>query len=42
MKVKNKEIDGNMVAILEGSLDTSVAVETEKAIFSSSCLDRYA
>jgi anti-anti-sigma factor len=32
MKVKNKEIDGNMVAILEGSLDTSVAVETEKAM----------
>ena len=32
MNVKIEEIDGNMVAILEGSLDTATAAETEKAM----------
>jgi len=32
MNVKIEEIDGNMVAILEGSLDTAAAAETEKAM----------
>lgn len=32
MKTTIQEQDGNMVAILEGSLDTSVAAETEKAM----------
>ena len=30
MNVRIEEIDGNMVAILKGSLDTSAAAETEK------------
>ena len=32
MKTTIQEQDGNMVAILEGSLDTSAAAETEKAM----------
>ena len=32
MNVRIEEIDGNMVAILEGSLDTAAAPETEKAM----------
>lgn len=32
MNVTIQEQDGNMVAILEGSLDTAAAVETEKAM----------
>lgn len=32
MNVKIEEIDGNIVAILEGSLDTAAAAETEKAM----------
>ena len=32
MNVKIEEIDGNMVAILVGSLDTAAAPETEKAM----------
>ena len=32
MNVRIEEIDGNMVAILEGSLDTAAAAETEKAM----------
>lgn len=32
MKTTIQEQDGNMVAILEGSLDTSAAPETEKAM----------
>lgn len=32
MNVKIEEIDGNMVAILEGILDTAAAAETEKAM----------
>ena len=32
MNVKIEEIDGNMVAILVGSLDTAAAAETEKAM----------
>ena len=32
MKVRIEEIDGNMVAFMEGSLDTSAAAETEKAM----------
>ena len=32
MNVKIEEIDGNMVAILEGNLDTAAAAETEKAM----------
>ena len=32
MKVRMEEIDGNMVAFMEGSLDTSAAAETEKAM----------
>ena len=32
MKVSIEEIDGNMVAFMEGSLDTSTAAETEKAM----------
>ncbi len=32
MNVKIEEIDGNMVAILAGSLDTAAAAETEKAM----------
>ena len=32
MNVKIEEIDGNMVAILEGTLDTAAAAETEKAM----------
>jgi len=32
MNVIIQEQDGNMVAILEGSLDTAAAVETEKAM----------
>ena len=32
MNVKIEEIDGNIVAILEGSLDTAAAAETDKAM----------
>jgi anti-anti-sigma factor len=32
MNVKIEEIDGNVVAILEGTLDTAAAAETEKAM----------
>ena len=32
MKTTIQEQDGNMVAILEGSLDTAAAAETEKAM----------
>ena len=32
MKTTIQELDGNMVAFLEGSLDTSVVPETEKAM----------
>ena len=32
MNVKIEENDGNIVAILEGSLDTAAAAETEKAM----------
>ena len=32
MNVRIEEIDGNMVAFLEGSLDTAAAPETEKAM----------
>ena len=32
MKTTIQELDGNMVASLEGSLDTSVVPETEKAM----------
>ena len=32
MNVKIEEQDGNMVAILEGNLDTAAAAETEKAM----------
>jgi anti-anti-sigma factor len=32
MKTTIQEQDGNMVAILEGNLDTAAAVETEKAL----------
>jgi len=32
MKTTIQEQDGNIVAILEGSFDTAVAVETEKAM----------
>jgi anti-sigma B factor antagonist len=32
MKTTIQEQDGNVVAILEGSLDTAVAAETEKAM----------
>ena len=32
MNVKIEEIDGNIVAILEGNLDTAAAAETEKAM----------
>jgi anti-anti-sigma factor len=32
MNVKIEEIEGNMVAILEGTLDTAAAAETEKAM----------
>jgi anti-anti-sigma factor len=32
MNVKIEEINGNMVAILEGSLDTAAAPEAEKAM----------
>ncbi len=32
MNVRIEEIDGNMVAILAGSLDTSTAAETEQAM----------
>jgi anti-sigma B factor antagonist len=32
MNVKIEEIDGNMVAILEGSLDTASVPDTEKAM----------
>ena len=32
MNVKIENIDDNMVAILEGSLDTAAAAETEKAM----------
>lgn len=32
MKTTIQELDGNMVAILEGSLDTAAAAETEKAM----------
>ena len=32
MKTRIEEQDGNMVAILEGSLDTAAAPETEKAM----------
>ena len=32
MNVKIEEIDGNIVAILEGTLDTAAAAETEKAM----------
>ena len=32
MDVRIEEIDGNVVAILAGSLDTSAAAETEKAM----------
>ena len=32
MNVKIEEIDGNIVAILEGSLDTAAAAETERAM----------
>ena len=32
MNVRIEEQDGNMVAILEGSLDTAAAAETEKAM----------
>ena len=32
MKTTIQEQDGNMVAILEGSLDSAAAVETEKAM----------
>ena len=32
MNVRVEEQDGNMVAILEGSLDTAAAAETEKAM----------
>ena len=32
MNVTIQEQDGNMVAILEGSLDTAAAAETEKAM----------
>ena len=32
MKTTSQEQNGNMVAILEGSLDTSTAAETEKAM----------
>lgn len=32
MKVTIQEQDGNMVAILDGSLDTAAAAETEKAM----------
>ena len=32
MKTTIQELDGNMVAILEGSLDTSTAAETEEAM----------
>jgi anti-anti-sigma factor len=32
MNVKIEEKDGNMVAILEGNLDTAAAAETEKAM----------
>jgi len=32
MNVRIEEIDGNMVAILAGSLDTAAAAETEKAM----------
>jgi len=34
MKTTIQEQDGNMVAILEGSLDSAAAVETEKAMSS--------
>ena len=32
MNVRIEEIDGNVVAILEGNLDTAAAAETEKAM----------
>ena len=32
MNVRIEEIDGNVVAILEGTLDTAAAAETEKAM----------
>ena len=32
MNVKIEKIDGNIVAILEGNLDTAAAAETEKAM----------
>ncbi len=32
MKVRIEETDGNIVAFVEGSLDTSVAAEAEKAM----------
>jgi anti-anti-sigma factor len=32
MNVRIEEIDGNIVAILEGNLDTAAAAETEKAM----------
>jgi anti-sigma B factor antagonist len=32
MNVRIEEIDGNMVAFLEGNLDTAAAPETEKAM----------
>ena len=32
MKVRIEEIDGNMVAFVEGSLDTSSAAEAEMAM----------